>query len=87
MYRGFGIEELARFTGTRWIAGLLSLVFFTLAHVGRYGWGPALLTPAVPGAALTLLYLWRRNLPLCMLMHAIIDGIFVILAPLFAAGH
>jgi len=35
------------------------------------------------GAALTLLYLWRRNLPVCMLMHAIVDGIFVILVPMF----
>ncbi len=83
MYRGFGIEEIAHFTGNRWIAGGLSLVFFTFGHLGRYGWSAALLIPAIAGGFLTLLYLWRRNLPICMLMHAIIDATFVVVIPEF----
>jgi len=40
----------------------------------------------VIGAVLTVLYLWRRNLPACMLMHAIIDGFFLILVPALTHG-
>ena len=81
MYRGFGIEELALLIRNRWLAGILSLVFFTLAHAGLYGFSAALVIPGVIGAVLTLLYLWRRNLFGCMLMHALIDGLFVVLLP------
>jgi len=81
MYRGFGIEELAMVIGNRWLAGLISLVVFTIAHSRLYGFSARLLVPGIVGAVLTGLYLWRRNLPSCMLMHAIMDGIFLILAP------
>jgi len=81
MYRGFGIEELAYLTGKRWSAGLLSLILFTFSHAGLYGQSAALIIPALVGAVLTGLYLWRRNLPSCVLMHAIMDGIFIIVIP------
>ncbi len=83
-YRGFGIEELALFTGRRWIAGALSLVLFTVSHAGLYGASAALLVPGLVGAVLTALYLWRRNLGSCALMHAIMDGLFVVLLPSLA---
>lgn len=85
IYRGFGIEELAYLTGKRWLAGLLSLIVFTVSHAGLYGISAALIVPGLVGAVLTGLYLWRRNLPSCMLMHAIIDGIMVVVIP--AAMH
>ncbi len=75
MYRGFAIEELAHFVGNRWLAGLLSLLFFTFAHTGLYGLTSALLIPGIIGAVLTVLYVWRRNLPSCMILHAIMDGV------------
>ena len=83
-FRGFGIEELTLLIGNRWLAGLLSLVLFTLGHIGLYGFSAALIVPGVIGAVLTVLYLWRRNLPACMLMHAIIDGVFLLLIPSIA---
>ena len=85
-YRGFGIEELAHLIGSRWLAGLLSLILFTVSHFGLYGFSAALIVPGVIGAVLTVLYLWRRNLPACMLMHAIIDGFFLILVPALTHG-
>jgi membrane protease YdiL (CAAX protease family) len=81
MYRGFGIEQLASLLGNRWLGGLLSLVLFTVSHAGLYGWSAALVIPGIVGAVVTGLYLWRRNLPACMLMHAIIDGMFLLLMP------
>ena len=83
MYRGFGIEELNDLTGSWWLAGAISWAGFTLAHVDRYGWSPALAIPAIAGALLTLVYLWRRNLPASMLLHFMIDGFTILLAPLY----
>jgi membrane protease YdiL (CAAX protease family) len=81
IYRGFGIEELAYLTGRRWLAGLLSLTLFTASHAGLYGLSVALIIPGLVGAVLTGLYLWRRNLVSCMLMHAVMDGVFIVLIP------
>ena len=81
MYRGFGIEALAYLTGKRWLAGLLSLTVFTVSHAGLYGLSAALIIPGLVGGVLTVLYLWRRNLVSCMLMHAIVDGIVVVVIP------
>jgi uncharacterized protein len=86
IYLGYAIGELAYLTGSRWVAGSLSLLVFTLSHVGLYGVSRALIVPALVGAVLTGLYLWRRNLPACMLMHALMDGIFLILVPAMARG-
>ncbi len=85
IYRGFAIEELAALTGGRWMAGILSLALFTVSHAGLYGFSTALIVPGIMGAVLTGLYLWRRNLPSCVLLHAIVDGLFVIVIP--AAMH
>ena len=65
----------------RWLAGLLSLILFTVSHAGLYGMSAALIVPGLAGAVLTGLYLWRHNLPSCMLMHAIIDGVMMIAIP------
>lgn len=87
MYRGFGIEELAGLTGSLWLAGLLSWLAFSMAHVDRYGLNMSLIIPAVVGAFLTLLYLWRRNLPVCMFLHGTIDGLSILLVPLLLTSH
>jgi membrane protease YdiL (CAAX protease family) len=81
IYRGFGIEELASLTGSRWIGGVLSWLLFSISHAGLYGLSAALVVPALVGGVLTALYLWRRNLPSCMLMHAIMDGTMILLMP------
>ncbi len=81
MYRGFAIEELGVLTGNRWLSACISLVLFGLGHVGTYGFSTALLLPASVGLMITLLYMLRNNLLICMLMHGAIDGLFLILIP------
>jgi membrane protease YdiL (CAAX protease family) len=85
LFRGYGITVLTCFIGNRWWAGLLSLVAFTLAHASLFGWTTALLVPGVLGLILTLLFLLRRNVVIGMIVHALIDGISLVLAPLAAA--
>jgi membrane protease YdiL (CAAX protease family) len=85
LYRGFAIEEIGRLSGSRWLGAGISLLVFTLAHAGLYGWTSTLLIPFALGTALTLLYMWRRNLPVCMLMHAGTDAFGLIVMPLVAS--
>jgi uncharacterized protein len=81
LFRGFAITALARLVGNRWLAALLSLIAFTLAHAGLFGWTTALLVPCVLGLILTLLYVFRGNLFIPMLVHAAIDAIGLLLGP------
>src|ERR1700683_5047607 len=81
IFRGFAIEEIGVLTGSRWIGAVLSLVLFALGHVGVYGFSTALLIPASVGLVLTLLYMFRNNLLVCMLVHGGMDGLFLILIP------
>jgi membrane protease YdiL (CAAX protease family) len=85
LYRGFAIEEIGRLSGSRWLGAGISLLVFTLAHGGLYGWTSALIIPFAIGTALTLLYMWRRNLPVCMLMHAGTNAWTLIVLPLVAS--
>lgn len=73
-YRGFMIERLAELTRMRWLAALVSWCAFTAAHLPVWGWAH-LLVAGTGGAILTVLYLWRRDLPANMLAHFATDAI------------
>jgi membrane protease YdiL (CAAX protease family) len=74
-YRGHTIERVIELTGSRWIAALVSIAAFTVAHVGFWGWTGQLLAVAFAAIVLAGLYLWRRDLPANMLAHFITDGV------------
>jgi membrane protease YdiL (CAAX protease family) len=82
--RGFATERLLEIFGKPWIAFLIVALAFGLAHIPRYGLNASLLVPTVTGAGLTLLYLWRRNLVVCIILHSAIDAMSLLLGP---AGH
>ena len=83
LYRGYGIERLSKYFGGKWVAAALTLVLFTLAHASAVG--AAQLAPIVLVSGLvTLLYLWRRDLLLNMVVHATIDAIGLLVVPAFA---
>jgi uncharacterized protein len=81
IYRSFAIEELTFLTGKRWLSAAVAWVFFTVAHVRLYDLSRALIVPGILGAVLTALYLWRRNLASCALMHATVDAMFIVILP------
>lgn len=73
LFRGYPIERLLSWRGSRLLAGGLSVAAFTYAHLSY--WGPAqLIIAGYGGIVLTLLYFWRRNLWANMLAHFIADG-------------
>lgn len=73
IFRSVLITELEAATGMRWLAGAVSLAIFALAHAG--GWGPTqILFAAVPGFVLTLFFIWKRDLWMCILAHFLTDS-------------
>jgi uncharacterized protein len=73
-YRGFVIERLTDLTGLRWLAAVISVTAFTLAHLEYWGWAH-LLIAGFAGCLLTGLYIWRRDLACNMIAHLLTDGI------------
>jgi membrane protease YdiL (CAAX protease family) len=64
---------------------IAAIALFTLGHFGRYGFSPGLLAVAVIGAALSFLYVWRRNIWPCIVLHWFIDGTQLLIATAFVA--
>lgn len=67
-FRGYFIERVEELTGSTWIAAILSCVLFGLAHATGGGFGYVFVVTAVATVYATL-YVWRRNLPACTLVH------------------
>jgi membrane protease YdiL (CAAX protease family) len=78
IYRGFLIEELGPLVRSRALAAIVAVVCFVVAHHNSRGWSFELIYPGLIGAVITGLYLWRRNLPICMLLHAILDSLYAL---------
>lgn len=77
LMRGYGITRLEELTGNKWIAGLVTLAVFSIAHLSTYGWTQVLVAGAT-GLVLTALFLWRRDLLSNMLTHWIVDALSVL---------
>jgi membrane protease YdiL (CAAX protease family) len=73
MFRGYFIERVEELTGSMWTAAILSCVLFGLAHASGWGFGAVFVNAAV-GTAYATLYVWRRNLPACMVVHFATDA-------------
>jgi uncharacterized protein len=77
-YRGYGIERLQKLAGP-WVAALLPLTAFALAHY-RQGAGGVLLTFLL-GGVLTAAYLRYRDLVALMLAHFTINFLMNVVLP------
>ena len=77
-YRGYAIERLTELSGSLWIAVVISFALFLLPHIAFFGphW---ILYQGVSVVLLYVLYVWRRNLWACMLLHLL--GNLMILFP------
>jgi membrane protease YdiL (CAAX protease family) len=80
MYRGFLIEEAGEWMRSRKLAGVFATVVFAAAHWDR-GWVAAMIGPGLIGTALTVTYFRQRSLPLCMVMHSLIDVCYELVQP------
>lgn len=68
--RGYVISRLLPFSPA--LAVIASAALFTLPHA--FGWRPAqLVFVAIIGFVFSLFFLWRRDLPACILAHFLLD--------------
>ena len=72
LYRGYPIERVQELTGSKWIAALVSITVFVLAHLESWG-GAQLLVVSSGAIVLSLLYVWRRDLLCNMFAHFLVD--------------
>jgi membrane protease YdiL (CAAX protease family) len=72
LFRSYPIERLTQLTGNRWVASIITLLVFTLLHLLGWDWIHVLTVVLPGGILLTLFYLWRRNLALNVIIHAIL---------------
>ena len=68
LYRGYPIERLRELTGNVWIGMAFSLIIFLIPHISFFG-AQWLLYHGVGTILTYVLYMWRRNLWACILMH------------------
>lgn len=80
LYRGYPLERLIEWSGRPWLSALISLAFFAVAHAQTWNVTHIVAVVIPIGAALTGLYLWRRNLIVMMITHFMIDLPLVFLA-------
>jgi membrane protease YdiL (CAAX protease family) len=77
LFRGYVIERLEELTGRLWLAVGFSFVVFVIPHIVFFGplW---LLTNGANVVLLYMLYVWRRNLIACMIMHLLGNSLLLI---------
>ncbi len=82
MFRGYPIERLARLTGRLGWGALIAYLVFVLLHLPFWGLGGSLQI-GVWTIVVILLYVRRRNLIACMVMHCLNDAYAFLLLPMF----
>lgn len=83
LFRGYALNRLARATGRPRLSACLVIAAFALAHAPFWGWS-GMAVPLVGGVFFTLIYMWRRDLVACVVAHAAIDLISLVVLPALA---
>jgi membrane protease YdiL (CAAX protease family) len=74
VFRGYLIERVGMLTGRISTAVMFSCLTFAVWHLPLWGTGEMVLAGSW-GIVLAILYVWRRNLPACMLTHFLADAL------------
>ncbi|MER3513044.1 MAG: CPBP family intramembrane metalloprotease [Chloroflexota bacterium] len=86
LFRGYPIERLSSLTGRLGLGALIAYVAFVLLHIPFWGIGGTIQI-GVWSLIITFLYVRRRNLLACILMHVLNDAYAFILLPMFFAQY
>lgn len=81
-YRGYPIERLNRLTGNLYLSAAITYIIFVALHISFWTIGGAVQI-GLTSIVLYALYLRRRNLTACMLMHALNNAIAFLVVPEF----
>lgn len=74
-YRGYGITRIQALTGHVWIGALISYVVFVVSHIPFFGMDHVLRSTAIGAITLPLLFVHRRSLGACILLHAAFNSL------------
>lgn len=74
LYRAYPIGRLEELTGSVWPGAIITCVLFVLAHMGTNGVAEILFIITPTAAALTGLYLWKRNFFFVVIVHFVVDS-------------
>lgn len=77
VFRGYLVERLRELTGTLWGGAAISLVLFVIPHVAFFG-ASWLVYHSYTTFLIYGLYLWRRNLWSCMVLHLLSNLLILI---------
>ncbi len=81
LFRGYPIERLGSLTGRIGLGAVVAYVLFVALHIPFWGIGGAIQI-GVWSIVITVLYVKRRNLYACMLMHILNDAYAFLLLPI-----
>jgi len=80
LYRGYAFERINELTKSKWIAALVPVIIFMLAHLS---WGVGhLVFVFFAGGLFMLVYISKRNLGLVMIAHFVTDVIAMLVLPM-----
>ena len=82
LFRGYPIERFHSMSGRIFLGAGIAYLAFVLLHIPFWGLGGTIQI-GVWSLIVTALYVWRRNLLACMLMHILNDAYAFILLPSF----
>jgi len=82
LYRAYPIARLGALLRSERLAALLALLVFSAGHILFWGW-IQFFGAFTAGGVLTIIYLWRRNLVLNIIAHCTVDGIPLLVIPMF----
>jgi membrane protease YdiL (CAAX protease family) len=80
LWRASAVYQVQRLTGRIWLGATIGLIAFVLQHVGGWNLGHIVGAVLPIGTVYTLVYVWRQNLPLVILIHFITDLPLVLIA-------
>jgi membrane protease YdiL (CAAX protease family) len=80
LWRGYPIERLTELTGSVWVGAVTSFVVFLAVHYPAWGVVGAL-PQAVFALALVGVYVGTRNVVACILTHAVINVVTILVLP------
>jgi len=80
-YRGYLIERLGLLVGSRWLAGIISWLVFTLVHFKFFGLGPTV-DVSILSATLVILYLKEKSIWPCIVAHGMNNMLSYLIFPL-----
>jgi membrane protease YdiL (CAAX protease family) len=86
LFRGYPIERLNMLTGRLGLSAALAYLIFVMVHIPLWGLGGAIQI-GLWSIVVTGLYVWRRRLVSCMVMHILNDGFAFIIVPLLFAPY